>query len=77
VQEVLAVLERAMVAAAKRDGHVMQTVALLWSSEKDGETFGGSQIKGDVSGDMIEFLTEILQDDTEDVPVPNPLGRVQ
>lgn len=77
VQEALAVLERAMVAAAMRDGHAMQTFVLLWASQKDGESFGGRLIKGDVSEDMIEFLTEILQDETEDVPVPNPLGRVQ
>lgn len=77
VQEALAVLERTMVAAARRDGHEMQTFALLWASAKDGATFGGSLIKGDVSGDMVEFLTEILQDDTEDVELTSPLGRVQ
>lgn len=77
VQEALSVLERAMVAAARKTGHEMQTFVLLWASEKDGDGYGGSLIKGDVSDDTVEFLVEILRDDSGDVAIPDPIGRRQ
>ena len=68
----VAALERAMDAAANRAGHKLQTVALLWATEKHGDGYGGSLIKGDVSEDTIDFLANILTDDSEDdQPVPD------
>lgn len=75
VQEALAVLERTMVAAATAKGHTMKTVCLVWASEKDGDAYGGSLVKGDVSPDVMEFLAEIVLDDTEDAEFPDPLAR--
>lgn len=66
-----------MVAAAARDGHVMQTMAMIWASEKDGDGYGGSLINGDVSDDVIEFLVEILRDDSDDIEIPDPIGLRQ
>lgn len=77
VQEALSVLERAIVTAAAKDGHVMQTMVLVWASEKGGDGYGGSLIKGDVSDDTIEFLVEILRDDSDDIEIPDPIGRRQ
>ena len=68
----VAALERAMDAAANRAGHKLQTVALLWATEKDGDGYGGSLIKGDVAEDTITFLADILTDDSDDdQPVPD------
>lgn len=77
VQEALSVLERAIVAAAAKEGHMMQTMALVWASAKDGDGYGGSLIKVDTSDDTIEFLVEILRDDSDDIEIPDPIGRRQ
>jgi hypothetical protein len=77
VQEALAVLQRTMVAAAASKGHHMQTVCLVWATEKDGDAFGGTLVKGDVSPDVMEFLAEIILDDGEDASFPDPHARRQ
>lgn len=77
VQEALMVLERAMTVAAARDGFVMQTMVLLWASEKDGDAYGGSLMKGDVGEEVIEFLTDLLQDTSGDEVGAESLARVQ
>lgn len=55
----------------------MQTMAMIWASEKDGDGYGGSLINGDVSDDVIEFLVEILRDDSDDIEIPDPIGLRQ
>ena len=77
VQEALSVLENAMAAAARKSGHELQTLALLWASEKDGDGYGGSLIKGDLADDTVEFLVGILRDDSEDVEIPDAIGRLK
>lgn len=77
VREAMSVLERAMAAAAARNGHVLQTCVLLWASEKDGDGYGGSLLKGDLSEGVVEFLTDILNDGSEDVEVTNSAARLQ
>lgn len=77
VHEAMSVLERAMAAAAARNGHVLQTCVLLRASEKDGDGYGGSLLKGDLSEGVVEFLSDILNDGSEDVEVTNPAARLQ
>ncbi len=75
VHKAMLALEKAMAAAARRQGMELQTVVLLWASAKDGDAYGGSLVKGDTSVKVMEFLNEILQDDSGDTARSGVLGR--
>ena len=74
VKEALSVLEKAMFAAATRQGFAMRTLCLVWALEKDTDAYGASFLKGDSTPETLQFLSDILLDDSDGVEIPDPRG---
>ncbi len=77
--EVLAalnVLRPALANAVRAAGFNLQTVALVWCSERDGDGFSGCLIDGNADPEVIEMMAETLMDDSSDVDIDARRGLI-
>lgn len=73
-------LELALLADGRAQGWEMQTMALLWVHERQGNAFCGSLCKGDVSEPMLDMMADAVDqlgdEGGEEVGDPAPFGGV-
>jgi hypothetical protein len=71
-QAALVGLEKAMKAAAQRKGRTLETICLGWITADDQNEFGAATVKGNIAPEAIEFVCDVIADDSGAFDLPEP-----
>ena len=71
-QAALVSLERAMKAAAQRKGRTLETICLAWITADGENEFGAATVKGNIAPEAIEFVCDVIADDSGTFDLPTP-----